>query len=400
MRYQRSAPAGRDYAETKMPLVRLTELTVRTAKPLARGQYTVWDSTLKHFGLRISQGGAKTFTVMHGKLRERITIGRYPVISLAQARERAKEIMADRTLNKDRTPNIKFDAATQTFFTVQKQKCKASTIVQYERLFKRHLLPRLRHRKLADIKPHEITHIIDRLLKTPSECTHLYGLAQTFFRWAARRKYIDRSPMEGMEKPAKYRPRERVLTDDELRAVWRAAEDYAYPFGTIVQLLVLTGQRRSEIGKLKWSYVGDDEATLPPEIVKNNRTHTFPLGKWATRILEDTPRLGDYVFMARGNRKGFNGWQSCTFTLMKKCGTAHWTLHDLRRTFATNLAALGVAPHIVEKLLNHTGTISGVAAIYNRYSFQKECREAVEKWETHLASLLAQQEAVVATRAA
>lgn len=371
-----------------MPLVRLTELTVRNAKPLVRGQYTLWDSMLKHFGLRISQGGAKTFTVMHGKLRERITVGRYPVISLAQAREKAKEIMADRTLNNDRIPDIKFDAAMQTFFTVQKQKCKASTIIQYERLFKRHLLPRLRHRKIADIKPHDITLIIDRLLKTPSECIHLYGLAQTFFRWAARRKYIQRSPMEGMEKPAKYRPRERVLTDEELRAVWRAAENYGYPFGTIVQLLILTGQRRSEIGKLKWSYIGGGEATLPPEIVKNNRTHTFPLGKSAADILENTPRLGDYVFMARGNKKRFNGWQSCTFTLLKECRTPHWTLHDLRRTFATNLAALGVAPHIVEKLLNHTGTISGVAAIYNRYSFQKECREAIEVWETYLTSLL------------
>jgi integrase len=373
-----------------VPIARLTDLIVRNAKPPLKGQFTLWDSSLKHFGLRLSQGGAKTFTVMHGALRERITIGRYPLISLAQAREKAKEILADRTLNRDRKPNIKFDAAQQIFFAVKKQKCKASTVAQYERLFKRHLFPTLQYRKLADIKPHDITHIIDRLLRTPSECNHLYGMAQTFFRWATRRKYISRSPMEDMEKPTKYRPRERVLTDQELVAVWRAAEKYGYPFGAIVQLLILTGQRRSEIGKLKWAYIAESEVTLPSEIVKNNRAHTIPLGGWAARILKETPNLGEYVFMARGNKKSFNGWQSCTFKLIQSCGTAHWTLHDLRRTFATNLAALGVAPHVVEKLLNHTGALSGVALIYNRYTFAKECREAVEKWEAHFASLLAQ----------
>jgi integrase len=308
---------------------------------------------------------------MHGTLRERITIGRYPVLSLAQARERAKEVLADRTLNRDRTPNIRFDAAQQAFFAVKKQTCRASTVDEYERLFTRHLSPTLHERKLADIKAHDITRIIDRLLETPSECNHVYGMAQTFFRWAARRKYVSRSPMEDMEKPTKYRPRERVLTEHELCAVWRAAEAYGYPFGTIVQLLILTGQRRSEISKLKWGYIAESGVTLPSEIVKNNRAHTIPLGAWAARILEKTPHAGEYVFMARGNEKPFNGWQSCTFNLIRSCGTAHWTLHDLRRTFATNLAALGVAPHVVEKLLNHTGTLSGVALIYNRYTFAK-----------------------------
>jgi len=372
-----------------MPVCRLTELSVRNAQPPESGQYTLWDATFRQFGLRISQGGTKTFTVMHGPLRERVTVGRYPTISLAQARARAKEIVADRTLNAHRPPSITFDDAQQKFFLAQRQKNKVSTVAQYERLFKRHLLPRLCRRKLADIKPHDITHIIDRILTTPSECNHAHSAAQTFFRWAVRRHYIDRSPMEGMEKPTKYHPRERTLTDDELRAVWRAAQEYGYPFGTIVQLLILTGQRRSEIGKLKWSYLGKDNVTLPPEIVKNNRAHTFPLGTTAAHILEHAPRLGDFVFMARWNDKPCNGWQSCTFTLMKKCRTSHWTLHDLRRTFATNLAALGVAPHIVERLLNHTGgTISGVAAIYNRHAYMAEMLEAIQKWEKHLAALV------------
>jgi integrase len=307
----RSAHEFSAYVEPKMGRTRLTEIGVRNASAPVRGQLTLWDETVKHFGLRISQGGTKTFIVMYGRLRDRITIGRFPTITLAQARERAREILADRVLNKERVPDITFDDAQKVYFTIQRQKNKSSTIAEYQRIFDRHLLPRLRHRKLADIKPHDLVILFDRLLKTPSEATHTHTLAKTFFGWATRRKYLLRSPMEGMEKPAKYHPRVRVLTDDELVAVWNAAEGYGYPFGNIVQLLILTGQRRSEIGKLKWSYIEDDQATLPPEIVKNNKAHTFPLGPLAAKILENAPRITEYVFMARQEDRPFNGWQSC-----------------------------------------------------------------------------------------
>jgi integrase len=372
-----------------MALARLTEIGIRNAKLPERGQITLWDETVKHFGIRISSGGAKTFIVMYGRLRERITIGRFPIISLAQARERAKEILAERVLKKDRLPDITFDEAREIFFIIRRQRNKPSTVYEYERIFERHLLPKLRHRKLADIKPHDMLVLVDKLLKTPSEANHTHCIAQSFFRWAVRRRYLERSPMEGMEKPAKYHPRDRVLTDDELVAVWQAAEKYGYPFGSIVQLLILTGQRRSEIGLLKWSYVNKGQITLPPEIVKNNKAHTFPLGRRGMQILEETPNLGEYVFKARWYDRPFNGWQSCTNTLIKAAGTAHWTLHDLRRTFATNLAALGVPPHIVEKLLNHSEILRGVALIYNRYTFAKECHDAIELWENRLAKLLA-----------
>ena len=369
---------------------RLTDATIRNAKPRPRGQYTLWDSTLKHFGLRVSQGGTKTFTVMHGPQRERITVGRYPTITVAQARAKAKEILAECTLNKSRAPAITFEEARRVFFDVHRQRNKQSTVIEYERMFDRHLMPRLRDKRLAHITAHDITRILDRLTSTPSECTHCYALARSFFTFALRRKYIERSPMEGMEKPTKYRPRTRILSDHELVSVWRVAEYYGYPFGTIVQLLILTGQRRSEIGKLKWSYIADRRITLPAEIVKNNREHALPLGTMAANILDRIPRLGEHVFMARGNRKCFNGWQSCTFALIKKCQTAHWTLHDLRRTFATRLAEQGVAPHVIERLLNHVdGTLSPIALVYNRASYMKEMAEAVALWEQHLSGLLA-----------
>lgn len=378
-----------------MPIQCLTERALANTKPRA-GQHVLWDTTVKYFGVRVSQGGTKTFIVMHGRHRDRITIGRYPTISLAQARQKAKEVLAERTLNKTRAPRITFDEARTTFFNAKRQRNKPSTIEEYERIFERHFA-RLRTMRLSNISPHDIQRILDRLTSTPSECTHCYAVARTFFTFCAKRRYIERSPMEGMDKPSKYRPRTRVLSDDELVKVWRAAEDYGYAFGRIVQLLILTGQRRSEIGKLKWSYIKDGKLTLPPEFVKNNREHTIPLGAKAAGILAQLPRLGDHVFMARGNRKPFNGWQSCTFTLMKACATEHWTLHDLRRTFATRLAELGVAPHVIERLLNHVdGTLSRIALVYNRASYLKEMREALELWESHLARTLAKRPKIAA----
>lgn len=371
-----------------MPILSLTERTIANAKPPSKGQHTLWDKTLKHFGLRISQGGSKTFIVMHGPRRDRVTIGHYPTISLAQAREKAKEVLAERTLNKTRAPRIAFDEARILFFDVHRQRNKQSTIDEYDRIFERHLAPRLKSFRLSDITPHDIQRILDRLASTPSECTHCYAVARCFFTFCLKRRYIERSPMDGMEKPAKYIPRTRVLSDDELTRVWQRAQTYGYPFGPIVQLLILTGQRRSEIGKLKWSYI-TDRITLPPEIVKNNREHSIPLSPMAATILKEIPHLSEYVFVARDGASHFNGWQSCTFTFLKACGTAHWTLHDLRRTFATRLAELGVPPHVIERLLNHVdGVLSPIALVYNRATYLKEMRDALVLWELHLRALV------------
>ena len=180
---------------------------------------------------------------------------------------------------------------------------------------------------------------------------------------------------------------ERVLTDDELIAVWNAA--VGFPFGAMIRLLILTGQRRSEIGSLKWQYIKDETITLP--ITKNRRIHTFPVSPKVMQIIENAPQLNDtYLFPARGKDSPFNAWGKGKKLLDQQCGVEGWTIHDLRRTFATNLAALTVQPHVVERLLNHsTGTISGIAAIYNRFDYMDEMRAALSQWEDKLEQLLA-----------
>lgn len=217
-----------------------------------------------------------------------------------------------------------------------------------------------------------------------------------FFRWAQRRNYIERSPCDGMQ-TAKGLARERVLSDIEIVAVYRSALEHADTFSSIVALLLLSGQRRSEIGSLRWEWIDSEERTIafPASITKNKRAHTIPYGIAATVILDRVPHYSEFVFpAARDHVQGkptssFCGWSRGKQSFDRLCPISPWTLHDLRRTFATNLAAMSVPVHVVEKLLNHaSGSISGVAAIYNKFQYMDEMRAAVEAWERRLASLL------------
>jgi integrase len=211
--------------------------------------------------------------------------------------------------------------------------------------------------------------------------------------------YIPHSPCEGMRK-IEQKDRERVLTDPELVAVWKAAETFEYPFGPIVRLLITTGQRRGEIGALRRSWNDPDARTIkfPSEITKNGREHFVPYGDMTAKILSELPDVGDFFFPARGKpENAFSGYSASKKHLDKlikgedeKSPVAHWTLHDLRRTASTMWAEIGIPEHINDRLLNHitSGKQSRVARIYNRYEYLAEKREAIHLWEKRLAVLL------------
>ena len=372
--------------------MRLTDISIRALPVPPKGQRTYYDDILSCFGCRVSQGGTRSFVLMHGSDRQVITIGRYPVITLSDARKEARRILAERTLGKHRAKSISFDAARMLFLAGCEQKNRARTVADYRRLLKRHFA--FGRKQLSDIITEDITRRLDRLSNTPSEQNHALVAIKIFFRWALRRRYIEHNPCEGLLQSHAV-PRERVLADKELAAVYRAAD--GYPFGAIVRLLVLTGQRRSEIGSLKWDWIDTNARTitLPSSITKNKRAHTFPYGEIVAGILDTIPRQEDYLFPAsREHVRGkptaaFNGYPKAKAALDAKSGVSNWTLHDLRRTFSTIHAAIGTPPHITERLLNHaSGVLSGVAAIYNRHAYMDEMRAAIAKYEGHLRAFL------------
>jgi len=159
-----------------------------------------------------------------------------------------------------------------------------------------------------------------------------------------------------------------------------------HPFGSIVQMLALTGQRRDEVGRLTWDQLDLTRAVwvIPGEHAKNGQPHTVHLSAPILNLLSETPRLGNVVFSVDGVTP-FQGYSKAKAKLDQKSGVSDWTLHDLRRTVVSGMAQLGIAPHVADKILNHqSGTISGVAAVYQRHEFLREREHAVEIWGNFL----------------
>jgi integrase len=278
-----------------MPRVHLTDIVIRAFRS-ADAQITYWDDILPAFGVRVGKR-AKTFVVMLGKRRKRVSLGSYPAVSLQEARHRARQLLAGLNLAPIRGTAPTAADAVGTFFETHRPQNKARTRNETRRLLERHFLPKHGHRPIDEISTTQIIAITDALLHTPTEAIHAHAAIKTFFGWALRRRLIERSPLAGLPLPAKPGQRDRVLTDHELRAVWHAATDY--PFGTIVRLLILTGQRRSEIGALQWCYIAADTITLPAWLCKNNTEHTFPHGSMVRELIAAIPRLVEKQAAAR-----------------------------------------------------------------------------------------------------
>lgn len=370
----------------------LSDAAIRAAKP--RGErFTLWDDTLKGFGIRVFPGGAKSFIVLIGPGR-RQTIGRYnpPHFTLSDARTEAKRILAEKTLGRVKPAHTAFEDAVTAFLAEREKSLRPRTLADYKRLLAKHF-PYGRA-SVAAVTPRMILGNLKGLPQ--AERHHAFAVGRTFFQFCVSEHLIDRSPMADMEPPAASKSRERVLTDIELAAVYKAALAGETHFHRIIALCLLTGQRRGEIARLERSWLKDDLLTIPSEVTKNGRTHTFPIGPQAQAVLKAVPVLSArYFFPASRDRvKGkpatvFNGWGKPKAAFDQECGVLDWTIHDIRRSVSTGMAALGVQQVVVEKLLNHVsgGSLSQIAAVYNRHQYLDEMRSALSQWEARLSKL-------------
>ncbi len=387
----------------------LTDLTVRNAVAKEGKRIEIWDAKLSGFGVRVAPSGTKTFVLlyyMHARKR-RMTLGRFPLVTLAEARAKAMKVLGDiahgidpelpaREVNYAR---FRFDDVANEFIEKHcQQHNRASTAVETTRLLQTRFCSVWSGRDIREIKKLDVLAILDAAVKagTPSAANHALAAVRKLFNWCVERGILESSPCMNIRRPAPAPTRERVLDDVELVAIWNAAVATDYPFGAIVKLLVLTAQRRGEVAGMRWSEIDFEKSlwSIPSNRTKNNKMHVVPLTSMARDILNSLPKLSDsLVFPARGNdAHAVSGFSKMKPRLAAQIEVRDWTLHDLRRTAATTIARLGVAPHVVERILNHSsGTFAGVAGVYNRFEYLPEMRKALEQYEAQLRKLLAVQ---------
>jgi integrase len=208
------------------------------------------------------------------------------------------------------------------------------------------------------------------------------------------------NPCAGVWRPRPSAARDRVLTNAEIARFWKATDAVNGASSAVLKLLLLTGCRLNEVASLRWDEVSEDGAALnlPGARTKNHRPHTVPLAPLAREIMADVPRIDGcvYAFTTNG-RTPVSNWSKTKAHLDAEMGTVPWRIHDLRRTAVTGMAELGIAPHVVEAVVNHvSGARAGVAGTYNRSELMAERRAALERWAQHVAGLVAERPANVA----
>jgi integrase len=410
-----------------VPTKKLTDLFVERAPAPAGGRVEYFDAGFPGLALRVTENGRKSWSLFYrfnGRLR-RFTIGRYPAIKPGQARREATKALErvrqgidpaeEKRARRDKpSPEAEtFEVLVQDYLERRVRKNSApATYQEAKRDLECNVLPKWRNRPIASISRRDAIALIDGLVERGVEIQANRTLARlrALFNWAIEKDRISASPVDHMKPPTKERARDRALTDDEIRWFWQACDEIGWPFGAVFKLLLLTAQRRDEVGGMKWTEIDVDKRTwtLPRHRVKSDRGHEVHLSDAAIEVLRSLPRIvsagneRDLVFTATGTTavSGF-GNAKRRFDLIMAEARRHslglsehtkipdWRLHDLRRTAATGMARLNIAPHVVDKVLNHSGgTIRGVAAVYNRFEYLEERRAALEAWGRYVGNLV------------
>ncbi len=397
-----------------MPKLKLTDAAVQRLKAPAGNRVDYFDATLPGFALRVAgptpstPEGRRTWTLFYrfAGTQKRISLAPpYPVLGLAEARRQAGDMLARLAEGHDPAAarvqakieakavapdRLTFARLIEAWRLAREGERRPRYVAEVVRCLRQTLAPML-DRDAAGITAGEAVLALDRVKRESGGTTanRTLSYARGCYGWAMKRRMLAGNPFAGIERPARETPRERTLSGAECGAIWRAAETMRGPFGSIVRLLLLTLARRDEIVGLQWDEIAADFATwtLPASRAKNARAHVVHLSPPAREILETTPRFHRcplvFTTNARAPVSGFSKFKAALDRQLAAQGTPldPWTLHDFRRSGVTWLAGAGFPPHVCDKLLNHVGgTISGVAAVYQRNQFLPERARALEAW--------------------
>ena len=378
-----------------------------------------WDTEITGFGLRLRRAGhaisGRSWILQYkfDGADRRLKLGPCPDIKAKVAREMAQAKLAEVWQGKDpqaakreakakRLAQIPLRTVVDGFLAAKKPKLRPNSYYEIER----HLMKdwkSLHDWPIEELQIPQVASILNRLEQTgPVAAARSRSNLSALFRWAMGQGYIKYNPVIGTINPDNGVPRDRVLSDDELVAVWnncQGDDDYS----RMVRLLILTGCRKMEVGGLRWSELNlaDRIWTIPGARTKNKRDHILVLPRAFWEIVESVERRPGRDFLFGYSDHGFSNWHDPKVALDQRCGVTGWTHHDIRRTVATRMAdspppdgtGLDVKPHVVEALLNHvSGHKSGVAGIYNRATYRPEVKTALAMWADHVASITSGEE--------
>jgi integrase len=401
-----------------------TDRYLKALKPAEQGKRVIfWDAQVPQFGIRVTDKSQKEnvgafvlvarFPGSSNPAPRRI--GDFPAMGLAQARQIAREWReditkgidpkvkeAERRREEDRRRADTFGAVFEAFADDHLSTLRTGDAVR--RAVNSHVVAQWGKRPISEIRRADVNELIRALRKdAPIGANRVLAYLKKFFGWCVDQDILEASPAASVKRPGKENKRDRVLSDAEIRAIWQACGELG-PFGRAFRFMLATGQRRTEAGEIVWSEI--DRAnrlwTLPRQRAKADRAHEIPLSDLAMSILDECPKLGDFVFTTLGARP-ISGWSKAKAALdrlaMDKLKDiaiergddapatfADWRLHDLRRTAATHIAKLGVDRIVISKLLNHAE--GGVTGLYDRHSRDSEKRMAMDLWGQRLQVII------------
>jgi integrase len=387
----------------------LTAKSVENIKP-GSARREIPDGGCRGLYLVVQPSGRKSWAVRYrfaGKPRK-VTLDR--ALTLAAARKATTDALHELAQGRDPAAqklearaNAEKDGAARAADTVEqwaahfierhaKKKTRKSSWRQAVHVFDDIVLPAWRGRVVHDIKRRDIIELIESVAEgRPIMANRAHAHVSKFFNWLCERDVIAASPCAGVKRPSAEHARDRILSDDEIKALWLACGDIGEAAGAYIKVLLLTGQRRSEVAGMRRGEINGDVWTLAPERTKNKQRHDVPLAAPALAMIEGLPKItgGDYVFTTNGwaPLSQFDRIKHELDTRMKP--RAPWVLHDLRRSVASGMARLGVRLPVIEKCLNHTGgSFRGIVGVYQRHDFAAEKRDALQRWADHVDAVV------------
>jgi integrase len=368
--------------------------------PAGKSEAIFFDSDIGGLGVRIRSGGSRSWIFQYdnaaGRTR-RITLGRVSAIDANKARQIASELHAKVRLGEDPAA-IKAESqarAAETFGAVlpaylawHRSRVRPSTLRHSERHLV-HNLAALHSLPINQVDRRTISAQLQRMASSPVQANRTRSSLSAFLNWALREGLVENNAALATNKNIE-RPRERVLTNTELRALWNALPSDGNDFADICKILILTGAREREISDLQWSEINFEKGVIeiPAYRVKNRRKHTIPMSGAVRAILQQREQNGRAFVFGRSATRGFSGWSKCKERLDETLKIPPWTIHDLRRVCSTGMNEIGIEPHIVEAILNHFGTRGGIAARYNFAHYESQKVRALNRWAEHVAAIV------------